>query len=91
MYHTKIRTMRDLRNNTAEVMKTIEAHDQVVITNRGREAAVLIDYEDFAGYEDYIHEVYVRCKLEESKKRAADPRTEWLSHAQFWRKARAAF
>jgi len=54
MHNTRIIPSRDLRNNYNEVIGYLEAHDHVVITNRGRGEAVLISMADFAAYEDYL-------------------------------------
>lgn len=86
MYHANVKTMRDLRNNTTEIMKIIEGHDQVVITENGRETAVIIDYGDYIEYESYLHQTYVRKKLEATQKKSEDPNTEWITHGEFWEK-----
>ena len=84
MYTTNIRTMRDLRNKTAEIMQIVEGRNQVIITKRGRGAAVIVDFAEYEEYEKFIHEKYLERKLTASLQEAQDPNTEWLSHKQAW-------
>ena len=84
MYTTNVRTMRDLRNNTAEIMQIVEERNQVIITKRGKGVAVLLDFTEFEEYEKYIHEKYVEAKLTASLQEANDPNTKWFTHEQAW-------
>ncbi|MDR1754366.1 MAG: type II toxin-antitoxin system prevent-host-death family antitoxin [Eubacterium sp.] len=88
MYNTYARPSRDLRNNYAEIMRSLKEHDQILITNQGRGEAVLINAEDYADYEEYLHFRYVNEKLSEAENHAADPSTTWLSREEFFKKAR---
>jgi prevent-host-death family protein len=63
-----------------EILKN---HDQIIITNRGQGEAVLINIEDYADYEDFIHRRYVREKLAEAEA-TADKKGAWLSEEEFW-------
>ena len=76
--------MRDLRNKTAEIMKIVENRNQVIITKRGRGAAVIVDFAEYEEYEKYIHEKYLERKLKASLQEAQDPNTTWLTHEQAW-------
>jgi prevent-host-death family protein len=86
MYHTHVKAVRDLRNNYPELAEIVKEHDQVIITNNGKSEAVLISYDDFAKYEEFFHMRYVEKKLNEAEKAAADPKTVWMSHDEFWNK-----
>ena len=89
MYNTFARPSRDLRNNYSDVIRSLKEHNQVLITNNGKGEAVLINLEDYAAYEEYLHFRYVKEKLEEAETRAADPATKWLTHEEFFEKAKA--
>jgi len=89
MYNTFARPSRDLRNNYSDVIRSLKEHNQVLITNNGKGEAVLINVEDYAAYEEYLHVRYVKEKLEEAETRAADPTTKWLTHEEFFDKAKA--
>jgi len=79
MNKTHVRPARDLRNNYAELTKIVkEQHDHVIITNRGRGDMVLIDFEDYALYEQYLHQKYIDAKLEEAIKQAQSSEVEWI-------------
>ena len=67
MQKTQVRPVRDLRNRYAEIEALIENHDPVIITKNGRGAAVLMNIEDYAEIEKYLHIKYVRNKLEEAE------------------------
>jgi prevent-host-death family protein len=65
--------VRDLWNNYAELETLIEAHDPVIITKNGRGAAVLLNIDDFAEIEEYLHYKYVAGKLDEAEAEAVKP------------------
>jgi len=72
----QVRPARDLRNNYADVMKTLEQHDYVVITNQGRGDSVLIDMDRFAKYEQALRNEYVYNELQASKALLGNPNVE---------------
>jgi prevent-host-death family protein len=80
MRNIQIRPVRDLRNNYAEVETLLEAHDPVIITKNGRGAAVLLNIEDFAELEEYLHYKYVSEKLAEADAAAASPKAKWTDY-----------
>jgi prevent-host-death family protein len=84
MMNADVIPSRELRNNYAAIVKRLEERDSVIITNRGKGQAVLINFEDFKGYEEYLHLRYVRERLAEGERLAEDPDTKWLSHDEFW-------
>ena len=86
MYSTIARPSRDLRNNYADVIRSLKDHNQILITNNGRGEAILISVEDYSAYEEYLHIRYVDEKLREAEARATDPSVKWLSYADFLRK-----
>jgi prevent-host-death family protein len=73
MFKTQVRPSRDLRNNYAEIVKTLKEHDHIIITNNGVGESVLINIEDYAKYEEFLHERYVYEKLQKSKVDASSP------------------
>jgi prevent-host-death family protein len=83
MFNVHIKPSRDLRNNYARISDILKDHDQIIITNKGKGEAVLINIEDYADYEDYIHRRYVREKLSEAEAAAGKP-DAWLTHDAFW-------
>jgi len=85
MLHTHVRPSRDLRNHYAEIVQLLKDHDQVVITNNGRGEAVLISIDDYAMYEDFLHERYIAQELNKSIAEANDPDTTLLSHEDVWK------
>ena len=84
MMQTFVRPSRDLRNHYAEISDMLKDHDHVIITNHGRGESVLINIEDYAKYEEFLHQRYVAEALTKAKQQAADPSTQWADHASVW-------
>jgi prevent-host-death family protein len=73
MAKTQVRPSRGLRNNYASVVKSLEQHDHVIITNNGVGEAVLIGFEDYGRYEEYLHRQFIYEELQKSKAKMSDP------------------
>ena len=69
MLKTQVRPARDLRNNYADIVKSLNQHDHVIITNNGVGESVLIKMEDYAKYEEFLHSRFVYEELQKSKAR----------------------
>ena len=91
MQKTKVRPVRDLRNRYAEIESLIENHDPVIITKNGRGAAVLININDYAEVEEYLHIKYVKEKLEEAELEAQKPGAEWKDYRKTVKKLRSKY
>ena len=73
MFTTHVKAVRDLRNNYPEVAQIVRNRDHVIITNNGKSEAVLIPYDEFEKYEEFLHIRYVKEKLAEAEAAADDP------------------
>ena len=78
MFNTHVKAVRDLRNNYTEVSRFVKNRDHVIITNNGKSEAVLIPYDEFERYEEFLHIRYVKEKLAEAEALAENP-DEWLT------------
>ena len=78
MPKTQVRPSRDLRNHYADIVKSLKAHDHIIITNSGVGEAVLIGYEDYEKYEEYLHRRFIYEELQNSKIKANDPDIDLL-------------
>jgi prevent-host-death family protein len=76
MSKTHIRPSRELRNNYADIVKSLKQHDHVIITNNGVGESVLISIDDYAQYEEYLHRRFIYEELQKSKAKATDPNVE---------------
>ena len=76
MFNTYVKAVRDLRNNYPEVAQIVRNRDHVIITNNGKSEAVLIPYDEFERYEEFLHIRYVKGKLAEAEAIADNP-NEW--------------
>ncbi|MDR1803470.1 MAG: type II toxin-antitoxin system Phd/YefM family antitoxin [Treponema sp.] len=88
MQNTHVRPVRDLRNRYAEIEQLVENHDPVIITKNGRGAAVLINIDDYAEVEEYLHIKYVNDKLEEAELEAKKPGVKWTPYKKALKKLR---
>ena len=84
MLNTFARPVRDLRNNYNEIISLANEGNQVIITQNGREAAVVIGTEAFKEYEHFLHHLYIKQELAKAKEMAKDPNTKWISENEFW-------
>ena len=77
MFTTHVKAVRDLRNNYPEVAGIIKNRDHVIITNNGKSEAVLISYDEFEKYQEFLHILYVKEKLAEAEAISGN-NGEWL-------------
>jgi len=82
--NTYARPVRDLRNNYNEIINLANAGNRVIITQNGREAAVVIGTEEYKEYELFLYRHYMKTELTKAKEKAKDPNTNWLSEGEFW-------
>ena len=76
MPRTQVRPSRELRNNYAEIVKLLKQHDHIIITNNGVGESVLINIEDYAKYEEFLHRRFIYEELQKSKIKANDSDAE---------------
>ena len=81
MSKTHIRPSRDLRNNYADIVRSLRQHDHIIITNNGVGESVLINIDDYAQYEDFLHRRFIFEELQKSKAEADDPNAKLLDAA----------
>ena len=84
MFHAHVRPVRELRNNYPELADIVKQKDHVIITNNGKSEAVLIGFEEFRKYEEFLHHRYIDERLAESAKEAKNTNIKWISHEDFW-------
>ena len=84
MLNTYARPVRDLRNKYNEIISLANDGNQVIITQNGREAAVIIGTKAFKEYEDFLHRQYIHKELIKSKKKSQSKSAKWLSEEEFW-------
>jgi len=91
MQNTQVRPVRDLRNRYAEIESLLENHDPVIITKNGRGAAVLINIDDYAEVEEYLHLKYVNSKIEEAEREEQKPNAKWIDYRKVLNKLRGKY
>ena len=88
MQNTQVRPVRDLRNRYAEIETLLENHNPIIITKNGRGAAVLINIEDYAEVEEYLHIKFVNSKLEEAELEEKKSGAKWTNSKKVLKKMR---
>ena len=73
MSKTQVRPSRDLRNNYADVVKSLKQNEHIIITNNGVGEAVLIGFDDYGRYEEYLHRKFIYDELQKSKEKMSSP------------------
>ena len=84
MRSTFVRPVRDLRNNYNEIISLANEGNQVIITQNGREAAVLIGTDAYNEYEKYLYSKFISNELALAKEKAKNPETNWIDEDDFW-------
>jgi len=84
MMNTYSRPVRDLRNNYNEIIDLAKTGNQVIITQNGEEAAVVIGTKAFREIEVLLYKQYIKRELVKAKEEAKDPNTKWVSEEEFW-------
>ncbi|MDR2546141.1 MAG: type II toxin-antitoxin system Phd/YefM family antitoxin [Lachnospiraceae bacterium] len=77
MFTTHVKPIRELRNNYPEVAQIVKDQNHVIITNNGKSEAVLISFDEFERYQEFLHIRYVKEKLAQAESIAANP-DEWM-------------
>ena len=86
MSKTQVRPARDLRNNYADIVKILKQHDHVIITNNGVGESVLINFDDFADYQEYLHHRFIFDELQKSKNEANNPSVRPIAAADVFKR-----
>jgi len=73
MPKTHVRPSRDLRNNYADVVRILDDHDHVIITNNGVGEIALINMDIYAEFEEFLHHRFIYDELQKSKAKAGEP------------------
>jgi len=73
MLNAEVRPIRDLRNNYADIKKSLAQNDHVIITNNGVGEAVLINFEMYKKFEEFLHHQYIYNELQKSKVKVNNP------------------
>jgi len=84
MMNTYARPVRDLRNNYKEIIDMANEGNRIIITQNGREAAVLIGTEAYREYESFLYQQFIKRELAKAKEMAEDPNTKWLTEEEVW-------
>ena len=84
MMNTYARPVRDLRNNYNEIIGLANEGNQIIITQNGREAAVVIGTQIYREFETFLYRQYIKRELTKSKEKAKNPDAGWLSEEEFW-------
>ena len=91
MFHSHVRPVRELRNNYAELADIAKKHDHVIITNNGKSETVLIGFENFKKYEEFLHYRYMEERLAQAEKEMENPSIKGIPHEEVWAEIRRIY
>jgi PHD/YefM family antitoxin component YafN of YafNO toxin-antitoxin module len=84
MFNVHVKPVDEIKTRYTELAGILKEHDRIIITNGGKQEAVLIGMEDYAEYETYAHNQYVQKKLAEAEALAAKTEAVWMNEEDFW-------
>ena len=67
-----------------DIIKIVNEGSQIIITQNGREADVVIGSEAYKDFEVLMHRHNIKRELAKAKEKAKSPNTKWLSEDEFW-------
>jgi PHD/YefM family antitoxin component YafN of YafNO toxin-antitoxin module len=89
MFNVHVKPADEIKARYTEFAGMLKEHDRIIITNEGKQEAVIIGMEDYADYEAYAHNQYVQKKLAEAEALAAKADAVWINEEDFWREDEA--
>ena len=78
MNNVHVKAVGDLLVNYSEIAQLINNNDRVIISNDGKNEAVIIPYCEYEQYELYLHNSIIMQKLAEAESIADDPKN-WIN------------
>jgi len=79
---TKIIPVSDLRRKTSDIIKYVREDDVVYVTQHGRPAVVLVDFERYEALMEQLEDLADRTSLEAARDEPARPYSEFLSELE---------
>ncbi|GHT86662.1 hypothetical protein FACS1894137_12540 [Spirochaetia bacterium] len=84
MFGVHIKQLSEIQSDYSDAEKILNNHDRIIVTNDGKNKAVLINIDDYTEFESYAQKEYIHKKLSEAKTAAADKNAVWLDEEEFW-------
>jgi PHD/YefM family antitoxin component YafN of YafNO toxin-antitoxin module len=84
MFGVQVKQISEIQGDFSAAEKILDDHDRIILTNNGKNKAVLINMDDYTEFEIYAQREYINKKLAEAKAVAADKNAVWLDEDEFW-------
>ncbi|GHV75090.1 hypothetical protein AGMMS49940_23920 [Spirochaetia bacterium] len=84
MFGVHVKQISEIQRDYSEADKLLENHDRIILTNDGKNKAVLINIDDYSEFESYAQKEYIHKKLSEAKLLAGNKNVVWLDEEEFW-------
>jgi PHD/YefM family antitoxin component YafN of YafNO toxin-antitoxin module len=84
MFEVQVKQISEIQSDFSDAEKILNNHDRILLTNNGKDAAVLINIDDYTEFESYAQKEYINRKLSEAKIAAGGKNTVWLDEEDFW-------
>jgi PHD/YefM family antitoxin component YafN of YafNO toxin-antitoxin module len=82
MFEVHVKPLSDINNS--DITKLLNNHDRIILTNAGKNEAVLINIEDYSEFESYAHREYINKKLSDAETLVKNKETAWMDEETFW-------
>jgi prevent-host-death family protein len=84
MFGVHVKQLSEINKNYSDIEKILNDHDRIVLTNNGKNEAVLINIDDYSEFEAYAHKEYINRKLSETENMIENKKVAWIDEETFW-------
>jgi PHD/YefM family antitoxin component YafN of YafNO toxin-antitoxin module len=84
MFGVHVKQLSDINENYSDIAKLLNNHDRIILTNAGKNEAVLINIEDYSEFESYAHKEYINKKLADTEMMIKNNKVAWMDENTFW-------
>jgi PHD/YefM family antitoxin component YafN of YafNO toxin-antitoxin module len=84
MFEVHVKQLSDIAENYSDIAKLLNNHDRIILTNAGKNKAVLINLDDYSEFESYKHKEYINRKLSDTETLIKNKEATWIDEENFW-------
>jgi PHD/YefM family antitoxin component YafN of YafNO toxin-antitoxin module len=84
MFEVHVKQLSDITENYSDIAELLNNHDRIILTNAGKNEAVLINLDDYSEFESYAHKEYINKKLSDTETMIKNKETTWIDEEKFW-------
>jgi PHD/YefM family antitoxin component YafN of YafNO toxin-antitoxin module len=84
MFGVHVKQLSEINENYPDIARLLNNHDRIILTNDGKNEAVLINIDDYSEFESYAHKEYINKKLSETENLLEKKEIDWIDEETFW-------